>query len=277
MESLLKRIERNRREHDRLIALILCLSLIVSMGTFAVFHKKAVAKTYIRQVLDCPLAAEGAGLVVHTHNDDCYDENHNLVCTLPELEAHTHSDACYTEDPVQVCGLAESVGHIHGSDCRTLMLTCEEEEREATFDEEGNAADAGHVHTPDCYSEVLSCGMEEGDGAHTHTDACYETEYLLTCDKPEVLPHVHSDDCYQKNEDGSIYVDENGYSWLICGLPEVVQHVHGPECFKIYELDDGEPEETDEIVVAEKIAEKPAEDTDTAKSIDEEKTNEEES
>ena len=246
MESLLKRIERNRREHDRLIALILCLSLIVSMGTFAVFHKKAVAKTYIRQVLDCPLAAEGAGLVVHTHNDDCFDENHNLVCTLPELEAHTHTDACYTEVPVQVCGLAESVGHVHGSDCRTLMLTCEEEELEATLDEEGNLADAGHVHTPDCYSEVLSCGMKEGDGAHTHTDACYETEYVLACDKPEVLLHVHTDDCYQKNEDGSIYVDENGYSWLICGLPEVVQHVHGPECFTAYELDDGEPEEAEE-------------------------------
>lgn len=277
MESLLKRIERNRREHDRLIALILCLSLIVSMGTFAVFHKTAVAKTYTRQVLDCPLAAEGAGLVVHTHNDDCYDENHNLVCTLPELEAHTHSDACYTEVPVQVCGLAESVGHVHGSDCRTLMLTCEEEEREATFDEEGNMADPGHIHTPDCYSEVLSCGMEEGDWAHTHTDACYETEYLLTCDKPEILPHVHTDDCYQKNEDGSIYVDENGYSWLICGLPEVVQHVHGPECFTVYELDDGEPEEADEIVAADEIAAEPAEDTDTAESIDEEKTDAEES
>jgi len=277
MESLLKRIERNRREHDRLIALILCLSLIVSMGTFAVFHKKAVAKTYIRQVLDCPLATEGAGLVVHTHNDDCFDENHNLVCTLPELEAHTHGDACYTEVPVQVCGLAESVGHVHGSDCRALMLTCEEEERETTFDEEGNVADPGHVHTPDCYSEVLSCGMEEGDGAHTHTDACYTTEYVLVCDKPEIRLHVHTDDCYQKNEDGSIYVDENGYSWLICGLPEVVQHAHGPECFTAYELDDGEPEEADEIVAADEIAAEPAEDTDTAESIDEEKTDAEES
>jgi LPXTG-motif cell wall-anchored protein len=277
MESLLKRIERNRREHDRLIALILCLSLIVSMGTFAVFHKKAVAKTYIRQVLDCPLATEGAGLVVHTHNDDCFDENHNLVCTLPELEAHTHTDACYTEVRVQVCGLAESVGHVHGSDCRTLMLTCEEEEREKTFDEEGNMADPGHIHTPDCYSEVLSCGMEEGDGAHTHTDACYETEYVLACDKPEIRLHVHTDDCYQKNEDGSIYVDEDGFSWLICGLPEIIQHAHGPECFKIYELDDGEPEEADEIVAADEIAAEPAEDTETAESIDEEKTDAEES
>ena len=277
MESLLKRIERNRREHDRLIALILCLSLIVSIGTFAVFHKKAVAKTYIRQVLDCPLATEGAGLVVHTHNDDCFDENHNLVCTLPELEAHTHTDACYTEVPVQVCGLPESDGHVHGSDCRTLMLTCEEEEREATFDEEGNMADPGHIHTPDCYSEVLSCGMEEGDGAHTHTDACYETEYVLACDKPEIRLHVHTDDCYQKNEDGSIYVDEDGYSWLICGLPEIIQHAHGPECFKIYELDDGEPEEADEIVAADEIAAEPAGDTDTAESIDEEKTDAEES
>ena len=138
-------------------------------------------------------------------------------------------------------------------------------------------SDPGHIHTPDCYSEVLSCGMEEGDGVHTHTDVCYETEYVLACDKPEVLLHVHTDDCYQKNEDGSIYVDEDGYSWLICGLPEVIQHAHGPECFKTYELDDGEPEEADEIVAADEIAAEPAEDTDTAESIDEEKTDAEES
>ena len=77
-----------------MIALVLCLSMLVSMGTFAAFHKTAVAKTYTKDVLDCPYAMEDAEAVAHVHNDDCYD-GETLVCTLPEREAHTHDDTCY--------------------------------------------------------------------------------------------------------------------------------------------------------------------------------------
>ena len=54
MDSLLKRIEKSKKAHGRWIAMVLCLSMIVSLGTFAGFHKTAVAKVYTREVLHCP-------------------------------------------------------------------------------------------------------------------------------------------------------------------------------------------------------------------------------
>ena len=284
MESLLKRIEKNRKEHRRWIALILCLSMVVSLGIFSGLRKDAIAKTYTSVVLECPYMADDAPQVVHTHNDDCYDEYGNLACTLPELEAHTHGDDCYTEVKSLVCGLEENPGHVHSDacyftqtslvcgleeseghqhteDCYTLErgdLICEntDEDHEHTDDCFAwnevltcglEAGEGAHVHSDDCFKteRVLTCGLEEGEGAHVHTEDCYLVDRVLTCDKPEIILHTHTDDCYQKNDDGSIYVDEDGYSWLICGQQEIIEHVHDENCFAVYELDDGEPEETE--------------------------------
>ena len=82
-ESLLNRILKDHKRRTRSLALILCLSMIVSLGTFAGFHQKAIAKVYTREVLDCPYAREGAEPVAHVHNDDCY-EGETLVCLLPD-------------------------------------------------------------------------------------------------------------------------------------------------------------------------------------------------
>ena len=102
-ESLLNRILKDHKRRTRSLALILCLSMIVSLGTFAGFHKNAIAKVYTREVLDCPYAHEGAEPVAHVHNDDCY-EGETLVCTLPELEAHTHTEECFAEQRRLTCG-----------------------------------------------------------------------------------------------------------------------------------------------------------------------------
>ena len=116
MESLLKRIENNRKAHARWIAMVLCLSMIVSLGTFAGFRQRAVAKTYTKEVLDCPYMREGAEQVAHVHNDDCYDGD-KLVCTLPEIEVHTHTEECFAELRTLTCTLAENPGHQHGDAC----------------------------------------------------------------------------------------------------------------------------------------------------------------
>ena len=141
-ESMLRRILRDHQARRRSIALILCLSMVVSLGIFSGLRKDAVAKTYTRVVLECPYMADDAAQVVHTHNDDCYDEVGNLVCTLPELEAHTHGDECYTEVRTLVCGLEENPGHRHTDDCYTAetTLVCALEENE------------GHQHSGDCYT-----------------------------------------------------------------------------------------------------------------------------
>jgi len=172
-ESLLNRILKDHKRRTRSLALILCLSMIVSLGTFAGFHKTAIAKVYTREVLDCPYAREGAEPVAHVHNDDCY-EGETLVCTLPEREAHTHDDTCYAESRMLNCGLEENPGHQH---------------TEACFDENGE----------------LICQIPEGEGAHVHTDDCYTIERALICNQPELPVHVHDAGCFRTEE---ITVDE---------------------------------------------------------------------
>ena len=142
MDSLLKRIENNRKAHTRWLAMILCLSMIVSLGTFAGFHKTAVAKTYTKEVLDCPYAQEGAAPVAHVHNDDCYDGD-TLVCTLPEREAHTHTEECFAEQRRLTCVLEENPGHQHGDACYAAReeITCGLEEN------------PGHVHNGTCFND----------------------------------------------------------------------------------------------------------------------------
>ena len=224
MDSLLKRIEKSKKAHGRWIAMILCLSMLVSLGTFAGFRKTAVAKVYTREVLDCPYTYEGAEPVAHVHNDDCYDGD-TLVCTLPELEAHTHSDACYTERQVLTCTLEENPGHQHTDACYVehKVQSCGLEEN------------PGHVHNGTCYNEsgALICQIPEGEGAHTHTDDCYTVERELTCVIPEGEgAHTHGAECYETVRE------------LTCGKAELTPHVHGPECIRKEEITVDEPEET---------------------------------
>ena len=242
-----------KRRRGWYLALTLVLAVLVTAGVGGLFHQPAVAKTYQVTALTCTAEAPAgpgyAGYFVHTHNEDCFDGIGNLVCPLPEIKAHVHDETCYTTTAVQTCGLAESDGHQHTEACYTRVrgdLICEKS-TDPVLDEAGNVLAEGHVHTDECFAwtEDLTCGMEEGEGAHHHNDSCFEYVTRLTCGMPEVILHTHTDDCYQKDEDGSIYVDEDGNTLLICGLPEVTEHVHGPECFTVYELDDEEAGNTE--------------------------------
>ena len=243
---------REMKKQKWQVALLVCLSLLVAAGVAGIFHLPATTKTYQVRELTCtavpPTGAACADFFVHIHNDDCYDGDGHLVCPLPEIKPHRHTEDCYSSSRVLACSLPESDGHQHTADCYTSVrgdLICELS-TEPVLDEEGNVLEGGHVHTDECYEwyDKLSCGMEEGQGAHHHDDSCYQTETTLTCDEPEILLHTHTDDCYLKDEDGDIYVDENGDMWLICGQVQVLEHVHGPECFTVHELDE-EPDETD--------------------------------
>jgi len=242
-----------KRRHGWYLAVMLVLAVLVTVGVGGLFHQPAVAKTYQVTALTCtaeaPVGPGYAGYFVHKHNEDCFNGNGNLVCPLPEIKAHVHDETCYTTTAVQTCGLAESDGHQHTEACYTRVqgdLICKQS-TEPVLDEAGNVLAEGHVHTDECFAwtEELTCGMEEGEGAHHHNDSCFEYVTSLSCGMPEVILHTHTDDCYQKNEDGSIYVDEDGNTLLICGLPEVTEHVHGPECFTVYELDDEEAGNTE--------------------------------
>ena len=233
--------------------MLLCLAVGVIVGVAGIFHHTGIAKTYQVTELSCtavpPEGAACADFFVHIHNDDCFDAEGNLRCPLPEIKPHRHTAECYSTTRELICTTPESDGHQHTEDCYTRVqgdLICTLP-TEPVLDEAGNVLEEGHVHTDECFAwtEELSCGMEEGQGAHHHDDSCYETMTTLICTEPEILLHTHTDACYQKNEDGSIYVDEDGNSFLICGQMQVLEHVHGPECFTVYELDDGEAGSTE--------------------------------
>lgn len=139
-----------------------------------------------------------ADFVVHTHNKYCRNTAGELVCTLPEVELHTHTDECYQLQEKQ------PEAHTHGEECYEKQrgeLTCTLEEIE------------GHAHSDDCYvpGGTLKCTLEETEG-HTHGETCSET--VLTCTL-ESEPHVHTDDCYQQ---------------LVCELPEDETHQHSDIC-----------------------------------------------
>ncbi len=151
-----------------------------------------------------------ADFVVHEHDETCYDLDGNLICTLEEIEEHQHDADCYREKRVLVCDQEETDGHRHDEECYEQVrgdLICTSEEED-------------HEHSDDCYewSRELVCGQEETQG-HTHSGDCYETERVLDCDKPEVELHEHDEDCY---DDGV----------LTCGKVQVTEHVHGNACIQ---------------------------------------------
>ena len=79
-----------------------------------------------------------------------------------------------------------------------------------------------HQHTNECYETVLVCGMEESTGeqaaqGHTHTEACYAVQQILSCGLEESEGHIHTTDCYGET--------------LLCGREEVAGHKHDETCF----------------------------------------------
>ena len=172
--------------------------------------------------------AERAADPGHSHNEACYDGAGNLICGQAERGAdpgHVHTEDCYEHVQQLTCGQEERAadpGHTHTEDCyeRVQQLICGQEER---------VADPGHTHTEDCYEHVqqLSCGQEEsaGDPGHVHTASCYQKQRMLICNQPEsYMPHIHSDACYEKDENGNLT------NTLVCGKAEVYEHIHTEVC-----------------------------------------------
>lgn len=195
-----------------------------------------------------------ADFVVHEHDETCYDLDGNLICTLEEIEEHRHDADCYREKRVLVCDQEETDGHRHDEDCYEQVrgdLICTSEEED-------------HEHSDDCYewSRELVCGQEETQG-HTHSGDCYETERVLDCDKPEVELHEHDEDCYEENP------DDPDNPILVCHKTVVLEHQHGEDCVqppegepyekKVFTCDKEEHEHTEACYLTEPPAEEPVE------------------
>ena len=238
LNQQVKKVVKAKRNYKRYLALLLCLSMLVGLGTVAALTQKGEALTHKKKVLDCsftPATGEGyAGYVAHVHNDDCYDAKGQLLCTLPEIPAHYHTDACWETVKETICGLEESAGHVHTEDCyaRGEELVCGLAETEGhTHSDDcyawytdltcGEVEYPEHWHGDDCYSWTteLICGLEEGE-EHTHDENCYgPVRGELICGQTEGPGHAHDDSCY-----GPVRGE------LICGLAEVEPHTHSDAC-----------------------------------------------
>jgi hypothetical protein len=71
-----------RRENASLLAV---LAVVVSLAVAGILMQSGRAMIQEQRVLDCPVAADGS--VAHTHNEDCYDADGRLVCSLPPCAA----------------------------------------------------------------------------------------------------------------------------------------------------------------------------------------------
>lgn len=271
--------KNNKRWHKVLI----CLAVLVAVGTIAVLMMPGQAQNHTKKVLECPLevhehtqecySAEALALVnageltyeeltdadlvcgkadfvVHTHNDDCY-ENGELVCTLPEIKEHVHTEECYAIERRLICGLEETGDTADGQtpedgnpDAADPEATETGTTESGTTDPEAtDPGDGTEPENQETDGQVPVSGGDQGEDIpqqsvpmaaepdeitqpHVHTDECYEEVKVLVCGQWEL--HTHNEYCY------------DGEGNLICGLLEVLEHVHGEECFKTVELSEEE-------------------------------------
>lgn len=137
---------KNRKKVQRCLSLLLILCLAFSEGS--------------QQIALAGAAADGEAY--HQHDDSCYEEV--LIC---DLEEQGHNEECYEEEQILVCTLEEGEEHQHSESCYETVevLVCEKEEQE-------------HEHTEECYELQLVCGLEEHIPEEEFIDTDVEEEII---------------------------------------------------------------------------------------------------
>ena len=93
-----------------------------------------------------------------------------------------------------------------------------------TMDQDAVCGQEAHTHGEDCYEQQrlydLNCILESTEGVmvlHTHSDVCYDAEGMLRCSLPELVEHVHTDECASGEEP--------------CEVTELQPHIHEETCY----------------------------------------------
>lgn len=142
----------------------------------------------------------------HEHNESCYQQTLQLICTVPELQLHVHEDGCYGENGALICELPVVVEHQHTQSCLVLpeeaasVLICTLEE---------------HIHETGCYPvedmAATQTGYFCGFSVHAHNEDCYDADGNLICTIPA---HEHEASCIVKDLDLTADVD-SAWQWEI--------------------------------------------------------------
>ena len=259
---------RSRSNQTRWLSVTLCLALMVSAGTFYAFMRQGQARVRTEKLLICQFVPHEhedscfgtdedgnidesiilcgmADYVLHSHTDDCRDENGRMICELPEIEEHQHDSSCYSYHEYLVCDHEpDEAGHQHTDECYEERVIEDEGDNEPEEPTDACTQEE-HIHSDECYTKtetagerVLTCSASE----HTHDDSCYTetSSETLTCSASE---HSHSDSCYtpiyseeltcsdsseEHSHDSGCYSSVETGSELTCGESE---HSHDGGCY----------------------------------------------
>jgi len=181
MHSLKEQIKRKSRLKWYYVVLITMFTITFFCTIYALILP-ATTLEKMHEVLNCMLS-------VHQHTEECYDENNTLICGQADFVIHTHNENCYDDDTL-VCNLPEIAAHEHTDDCYETkqILICKNEEE-------------GHTHGDDCYQteKILVC--KETAVTHIHDDTCRDENGILICGMLQVTEHIHSKSCFLPAEE----------------------------------------------------------------------------
>ena len=113
-------------------------------------HTKKCYKTvYIKEIICTP--------EIHVHNEDCANEEGEVLCREADYFIHKHSGLCYNDKGELICAIPEVEEHTHTDECYALdddsnemLLTCTKPQLEL------------HSHDEDeCYRVVETEDGEE--------------------------------------------------------------------------------------------------------------------
>ena len=223
-------------------------------------HTDECYGTVIPVEMNCTLDASDADIIIHEHDEFCYDENGNLICELPEVKAHTHDETCYmlvpTVDLEEGSGRDDDVVTESGADISTDITDEKTDEiTETVTDEITNGIMDG-------VQEVVT----EKTDTDTNTDADMNTDVnggqSATEANDAVSAPQNSQDVHDSHEapagtdgagnqnspavsgesehvglmngqlliaslDGTIPTSETP----VCGMEEVIPHTHTASCY----------------------------------------------
>ena len=169
-------------------------------------HNDQCYETTYQRVLNCPYTQVGDGVIIlHKHDENCYDTEGKLICPLQETEEHVHTAACFGVEEQDLFG---STAVEDGFGAGTPFAPAEE----------GFGAFEGTDLFSSSAAAAPLCGKAELV-PHTHTEECYDFYGNLICGKPEVIAHQHGEECFSFVPDKRV---------LICGKEE---HVHDDSCY----------------------------------------------
>ena len=179
----------------------------------------------------------------HTHSENCYAKEGDLLCEIPESEGHTHSAECYCPGGEVLCEQNENNAHTHGANCYCPggELLCALEETE------------GHTHDAGCYAKggELICKFDNQNetGTEDEENASVKSENVAD---DAIVPLSTNPTTIAAGETLSVYVEEKtivklaftpeedgAYSFYSTGYEDTYGYLYDQSGVEITSNDDG--------------------------------------